>query len=386
MPRTSPVELDRNAPAGARPPESRVPTVLAGAGSLVVTALCLVFLSRPGINRYTADNGVLATSLISTTALTVVLAALGGLGIVAAGARLIAPSRVTAALTTAVGGVSALVFGVLAQGAGTLSTFGYLVAWAVPLVLVTLWILAFRAYRGARAALLAAGAAVIVGGFVSREGLASYVTSMAPQLAGTQWIIAAVVLPLLAAVAWVALIVRDARPGGHGSRATAWVTRHRVQFTALAALGPLPYAIIRLTWLTPWPQFGGPIAEADPAVRVQGILLGAAGWLGFILTLGLIARWGERLPRWFPGGSGEADRPVHPLAAIIPGGLVALMLCGAAIPMFSLDSSMGLLIFPAWFWGPTLALAVWGYAGHRYGVLEGEDRPPADPAHVGADL
>ncbi|MBZ2199308.1 hypothetical protein [Occultella gossypii] len=381
MPRTSPVEIDRNAPAEARPPESRVPTVLAGGGSLVVTVLSLVFLAIPGINRYTADNGVLATGLMSTTTLTIALAALGALGMLAAGARLIAPSRVTAAVTTATGGLSAVVFGVLAQGAGTLSTFGYLVAWAVPLVLVTLWILAFRTYRGARAVLLVAAVAAIIGGFVIREGLVSYLTLMAPQLQGTQWIIAAVVLPLLAAVAWVALIVRDARADGRGRRATAWVTRHRVLFTALAALGPLPYAIIRLTWLTPWPQFGGPVADIDPGVRVQGILLGAAGWLGFILTLGLIARWGERLPRWFPGGSGEADRPVHPLAAIIPGGLVALMLCGAAIPMFSLDSTMGLLIFPAWFWGPMLALAVWGYAGHRYGI----DRP-ADLARAGADV
>ncbi|TDE90874.1 hypothetical protein EXU48_17380 [Occultella glacieicola] len=368
MPRTTPVVIDHDPRAAGVPTASRIPVLLAGIGSLAVTALCLLFLARPGINQYTADNGVLATALLSPTAMTATLAALGGLGVLAAGSRLI--GRSPAALTTAVGAVSAVVFGVLAQGTGTLSTFGYVVAWALPLVLITLWILAFRAYRGARPMLLVVAVALVIGGIVIRGALAGYVETMAPMLPGIQWTIASVVLPLLAAVAWGALLIRDARADGRGRRATAWVTRHRVLFTALAALGPLPYAVIRLTWLTPWPQFGGPVAELDPSVRVQGLMLGAAGWFGFVLTLGLIARWGERLPRWFPGGSGATDRPVHPLAAIIPGGLVALMLCGAAVPLLLMMGLQGALIFPAWFWGPMLGLAVWGYAGHRYGLGE----------------
>jgi hypothetical protein len=173
-----------------------------------------------------------------------------------------------------------------------------------------------------------------------------------------------VLVPLTTATAWAGLALTRAWSRGSLRRATAWVTRHRTLFTILAALGPLPYALIRLTWLTPWPQLamGG---DMPLAVQIQGLALSSGAWLGIILTLGLILPWGERFPRWFPGRAGA---PVPPTAAIIPGGAVAVMLCGAAIPMLLMMGPVGALVFPAWFWGPMLALAVWGYAGHRAGV------------------
>lgn len=62
-----------------------------------------------------------------------------------------------------------------------------------------------------------------------------------------------------------------------------------VAITVAAALCPLPYALVRLTWFTPW------AIELDErldsfATRIQGASLGVAGLVGAILTLGLVSR------------------------------------------------------------------------------------------------
>jgi hypothetical protein len=95
------------------------------------------------------------------------------------------------------------------------------------------------------------------------------------------------------------------------------VVRHRRRLTIVAALGPVPYALARATWLTPWPQFGGPVEDMPPEVRLWGLLLGGAAALGAVLTIGLIRPWGEVFPRWMPGLAG---RPVPIRAAAVSGG------------------------------------------------------------------
>ncbi len=151
-----------------------------------------------------------------------------------------------------------------------------------------------------------------------------------------------------------------------------------MRLTLIAAAGPLPYGLIRATWLTPWPLMG-PSGEALPAeTRIWGLLLGGGALLGVVLTIGLIRPWGVRFPRWMPRLAG---RPVPVAAAAVPGGVVAGLVCASALPMLRLtltgpdgsvfgDLSAGqavlaTLIFPLWIWGPALALAVWGYVGHR---------------------
>src|SRR5699024_11857442 len=62
-------------------------------------------------------------------------------------------------------------------------------------------------------------------------------------------------------------------------RTEAWVLRHRRRLTIIAACGPLPYALIRLTWLTPWPLLGGCVAEADPSLRLWGLAISGGAWL-----------------------------------------------------------------------------------------------------------
>jgi hypothetical protein len=59
-------------------------------------------------------------------------------------------------------------------------------------------------------------------------------------------------------------------------------------------------------------------------------------------------------------------------AAAGPGAVVAAILCISALPMIAEFASEGVsegllsaLIFPFWFWGPMLALAVWAYVLHR---------------------
>ncbi|SDS79964.1 hypothetical protein SAMN04489752_2548 [Brevibacterium siliguriense] len=72
---------------------------------------------------------------------------------------------------------------------------------------------------------------------------------------------------------------------------------------------------------------------------------------------------------------GGRDDPIA--AAAVPDGAVAAMLCFAAVPLLLDSAQLGtarfvetVITFPCWFWGPALALAVWGYVGHRRGLAE----------------
>jgi hypothetical protein len=137
--------------------------------------------------------------------------------------------------------------------------------------------------------------------------------------------------------------------------------------TVVAALCALPYGLLRMTWLTPWP-FGMDPAEfaAVPEMRLHGLLLGLAALAGAVLTTGLVARWGEVWPRWVPVVRG---RPVPRAAAVVPGGVVAALFTVAAVPMMIMSIASGelwgLVVFPFVVWGPALGIAVLGYALRR---------------------
>jgi hypothetical protein len=161
------------------------------------------------------------------------------------------------------------------------------------------------------------------------------------------------------------------RPSGSaavpsGERLRRWGRRA----TIVAALCPVPYALVRMTWLTPWPQGLGPASEVtlDGGIRVFGVCLGLAALGGAWLTLGLISRWGEEWPAWLPGVRG---RPVPVLAAVVPAAMVALMLCAASISMIVMSVRTGdpllLLMIPTPVWGPALALATYAYYRRRTG-------------------
>lgn len=282
------------------------------------------------------------------------------------------------AVDRAVLGVSVLQVALFGLGFGsmaTLSGIGYLLALVMPLVLVGVAVMLLRDPRG-RFRFLGAAMLVALGlvRVILREPIVQIVTAMAPLLLEQADQHLAVGLLVVVGAAWSLVAVLLLRSAGGGrrdvvSRTESWVLRHRRPLTVIAACGPLPYALIRLTWLTPWPLLGGTVADADPSQRLWGLAISTGAWLGVILTLGLIRPWGEVFPRWFPLIGG---RPVPVAAAVIPGLTIAALLTFAAVPMLLSFAPFGptvmiytALIFPCGVWGPALALAVWGYAAHR---------------------
>jgi hypothetical protein len=145
--------------------------------------------------------------------------------------------------------------------------------------------------------------------------------------------------------------------------------------TWVAAAGPLPYALVRLTWLTPWPLGMPEGGDLEAEMRLFGLGLGFAALGGAVLTLGLVRPWGEVWPGWVPVLRG---RPVPVRVPVVAGGLVATALLAASPGMIALavDSLADgdatgwalLLLFPTLPWGLALAAAVTAYAYRRRGA------------------
>ncbi|MFD6446796.1 hypothetical protein ACFWEJ_16945 [Promicromonospora sp. NPDC060204] len=320
-----------------------------------------------------ADTALLARFVRPDVVTTVhTVAALAGVatGIAALAGALGARGRVGAAA------LQLLVFGLVLQSAGTLSTVGYLVAMAMPVAIVVLLVQVVRRYRVARWAVgVPLLAALAVGGFLARDALAGIAALLGTGLAAQQTVLVAALLFIAVGSLWAVVGVQALAGTSAMERATAWVVRHRRAITIVAATGPLPYALVRLSWLTPWPQFGEGL---DLSTRIWGLTLSSGAWLGVFLTIGLIRPWGEVFPRWMPGLAG---RRVPIAAAAVPGGLIAATVTFTAVPMLIMfgEQSLaqgvwGAIIFPCWYWGPALALAVWGYVAHRVEA----DRSDAD--------
>ena len=309
-----------------------------------------------------------------------------GTGIIGALAGLVKLLRpVRTAVLVAVGTVQVVVFGVGLQSPMVLNTTGYLVAMAMPVIGVVVLVQLFRRYRSARWWLGCPVLIIVVAaGFLGREPIAR----LAGLLGGAA---PAVVLPMLmslgqvlAGVCWFLVSAGTVARTDAGGRLLTRIVRHRRLFTLVAAGCLLPYGLARLSWLTPWPVFGG--AGIDDTTRIWGLALGSAAWLGVVLTIGLVRPWGEVFPRWMPFLAG---RPVPVMVAAGPAGAVAAVVCSAAVPWLvaagrnvpvtaALDGSGGFgagigwanaveaaVLFPCWLWGPSLALAVIGYIGHR---------------------
>jgi hypothetical protein len=336
-------------------------TVASGAVALLGLAWMLGLWQNPYADPVAALLAGLAGQEVATTvhvvtALTGVATGIAGLA-GALGAR----GRVWA------GVLQLLVFGVLLQGPGPLSTMGYLVALLMPAAVVVMLVQLVRRYRVARWTVGVPGLlALAVGVIVGRDAISGTITGLVAGFAGHGTTILITLLILALGTLWAMAGAQALSGMSAMDRATAWVLRHRRAITIVAATGPLPYALVRLTWLTPWPQLGD---DLDMSIRIWGVALSSGAWLGFFLTLGLIRPWGEVFPRWMPGLAG---RRVPITAAALPGGLIAVTLVFSAVPMLVLgrgqslgDQILGAIAFPCWYWGPALALAVWGYVAHR---------------------
>lgn len=221
--------------------------------------------------------------------------------------------------------------------------------------------------------LLAVGAAVTAGvltGLFSPAVVGAMYRFVAAMLS-TAAFVPFVLLVLAATVAWIAL--SGALHPGPVRRMTAVVVRNRGWITVTAAACALPYFLLRFLWLTPFQlesllDLPGDPVTLVPATQLWGLSLGAACLVGALLTLGLIHPWGEVFPRWVPVFAG---RPVPVALAAVPALVVAGAMLAESPGLLGLavddlpQSLVMVRVFPLPLWGPLLALATWGYVGHR---------------------
>jgi hypothetical protein len=362
---------------GRRPrPTVRTRPGLMAVLSVGAAALGLLSLADPARNPLLSETGILAlVDLIPPTVTALVMLATGLLGLVTAAA--LRPGAENGGWVTALLAAQCLGYLVLVSSTDLLVLFGYLLAFILPLGLAVLLVLGCRAYVLVRYLAVLFLAAVATWGYVTSALTWSNVSSTFGNVAralGEQGF-ELLSLAWLAAGALASLLTLGGvlRSATHGSGFERWLVRHSVAVTVVAAAGPLPYALVRATWLTPWPV-GAP-GGVDYGIRLWGLLLGGAAVLGVVLTLGLILPWGRVFPRWMLGLAG---RPVPPALAIVPGASVALALIMAAVWMPLSFAGEGLvmflaamILFPCWIWGPALALAVWAYAVRRRAEQDG---------------
>lgn len=268
-------------------------------------------------------------------------------------------------------------FGLVMTDASVMSLLGYAVAFAGPAILVTtvVGLCLRRSVVGYVIATAAVGfvATGAVTGFLDLGVVTKFWRNVSHSFESFGARLGWGLLMASLAVSWGWAAARLAA-GSRVSRSTIFTCPEAVRrwgkaVTIAAAVCPLPYAFLRLLWLTPWPV--DLRADMDrPEVRMQGAFLGVAALVGCLLTLGLISRWGERFPRWVPF---LGERTVPPALAVVPGIVVAAAatMAGPGLLLSGLESNgagLGLagvaltvLIFPFPIWGPLLAAAVLAY-------------------------
>lgn len=359
----------------ANPPRSRLVPALAGGWSLLIVALGLWWWLQPHRFPFGRDPEAVPGPMdwMPAGAVPPALIAAGALGLVVA---LIARTGRTPQLVGAVGLLYALVFGVAVPGMQPVMFAGYLMAMLGPIVLFATVLAGAWRWRGGPAVVVAF---LLIGGVAWATGLANgevlhrYVQTMGGALPKLEQPIYLTFL-LVGGLIWGVLSLRAVMSARSGQPAPAWTrpeaaARWGRVATVVAIACALPYGLIRMTWLTPWP-YGMDAADlaANAPIRLHGVLLGGAALCGALLTYGLIARWGEVWPRWMPVVRG---RPVPVRAAVVPGGLVAMLFACASVSfvpevLAAGDPSM-LLVFPFPLWAPALGTAVLGYALRRRG-------------------
>jgi hypothetical protein len=335
--------------------------LLVAAASLTVATVHGWVLRNPAHDPYDKDLWLgIGTQLPSGVA-TAVVAVVALLGAVAAIA--LRPGRRLVAVAV----VEVVVLGLLTPDASLLAILGYVSALALPLGAVL--VLAFAARRvpalGLVLAVLLVGGAVwgMRTGALDHDALGRLAGDLRDGFAGLglrPWLLLGTGA---AGLVWGWLLVRALGVEHLADFALRWGR----PATLVAICCPLPYVLVRLTWLTPWPVGGpGPDLELSPEIRLWGVLLGLAALVGSLLTVGLISSWGERFPRWTPGLTG---RRVPITLAAVPAGLVAWVIVMAAPSMVAQAWVEGtpvyLLLFPLPVWGPALALATIAYVMRR---------------------
>lgn len=134
---------------------------------------------------------------------------------------------------------------------------------------------------------------------------------------------------------------------------------------AVAVLVPGFYAFTRILWAIGIP-FGLSQGLFDEGQRVglwhSGLALALAAVAGILLTLGLVQRWGERLPSWF---GPLAGRRVPITLATIPATIVSLAVFTGGVGLIRTMFTGGAGVFEDSWWatiGPTLLFPLWAVA------------------------
>lgn len=375
---TTSVRASTGAAAAAR--HVRPPRRLAVAAlisSLAIAALGTAWWLAPSTDPFvTASSRSLLSALLDPMPFAAATIATGLLGVVASIALLrhrAGEPRASFAVAVAAA-LLAVAATVVLGDAGTITFTGYLFGFcSVVAGIVTTAVLLVRAPKLGvpLLVLLLALVGVAVGwAGLTWAGVSTFLVKFGSGLVEQAGLIAIAGVSVAAVLTWTAIAVVVGRTTREVRRFEGWLVRHRRGLTVLAALGPLPYAVVRASWLTPWPLFAPAADELGPEVLATGLMLGAGAVAACVLTLGLILPWGLVLPTWMPAVGG---RPVPTRLAVVPGLAAATVVTVSAAPMLlvSLDSpTVGEavvfdLVLPFWFWGPMLALAVWAYAAWR---------------------
>lgn len=287
-----------------------------------------------------------------------------------------------------VAGAEALCFTFILGDGAVMPFLGYAVALTAPVAAVGILVLVGWRRPPVGVALVAVVVALGVAGLVTGalatlgDAVVTYYGSFLSDPEGfyprTAWTVGWLVGG--ACWSWAALVTLRASRSNGGSEESwpSWASPAASQrwgrvVTIAAALCPVPYGLLRLTWVTPWVLGGGPELEdfvithsLTVADRLRGFLFAPAVAVGVVLTLGLISRWGEVFPRWYPLVGGRAV-PVK--LAVIPGTLVAAVITFAAPSSFldlieggePLEFAVNFFFFPFPIWGPLLGAAVFAY-------------------------
>ena len=188
------------------------------------------------------------------------------------------------------------------------------------------------------------------------------------------WPVANQFVCLAGGLAWGATALAADSPlsGNNSQEGDAWTTpaaaaRWGRWPTAIAVLAPLPYGIVRMAWFHGIP-LGVPdtfVAALNQDVATHGgsvlkYVFGSETFVGALLTLGLVQRWGEVFPRWLPI---VGNRPVPIWLAVVPASAVAIAVTVAG------RAVVGAIVVDDGFdwdtWGlagPALLWPVWGIA------------------------
>lgn len=353
------------------------PWLLAGGLSVASIIVGTIWLFRPETYPYGPSTAVSTglNAVMSSPIGTALLLALGVLGVLVVFWKHLGHRAAPGAVVLATG------FAIGLGDTSLLSSLGYGLGLALPVGGIAL-LLALARYRTRVAgwivlSLLAVVAVLGILGWLS-DIVALYGTYVANTIGafGTfaspilwSWAMAATA----AAWCWAAIteLLRESQKHREWMTSLKLLRWGRV-VTIIAALGAVPYGLLRLTWLTPWPMGGGHgelfIEELDASTRITGALFVLPCAASVVLVLGLLHRWGVVFPRWLPviGGSPVPVRPV-----VIVGGAASAAITMSAPGMFIMPffnsgysvwkTFLWQLIFPFWMWGPALGAAVLAY-------------------------